>query len=433
MVTRRQALGVVAGMVASGRALPVLGQGRPKVVVIGGGPGGGTAASRIAKESRGAIEVSLVEPAREFTSCFHSNLVIGGFRTFQSITHPYSRLVTVHGIKLHQQFARSVDRARRTVTLADGTQLAYDRLVVAPGVDFKYDSVPGWGQAHEQVMPHGWKVGSQTKILMQRLAAVPDGGVVVVVAPPMPYRCPPGPYERASMIAHVLKSSGRTRSKVIILDAKTSFAKQALFTEGWHKHYAGMVEWHSKDSHGGLTSVDPASGTVVTAHATFSNASLVNVIPAQKAGKLAFESGLTDATGWCPVEADSMRSKLDPNVFILGDSAIAGDMPKSGYAANSQAKVAAARIRSELIGEKPVPAQYSNTCYSLIAPDDAVKIGARYAPKDGRIAIVDSFVSKTGETDAVRRQTQVENLGWYTGLVADMFADYFGSMSFKPL
>lgn len=430
MTTRRRFLRHTACAVAAAalRPIPVIGQARPRVVVIGGGPGGGTAATRVAKDSSGTVDVVLIEPERNFTSCFHSNLVIGGFRSFESITHPYDRLTDIHGIRVIEQFAASVDRDRRKVTLADGSSVTYDRLVMAPGIELIYESVPGWGKAHEEVMPHGWKAGRQTRIIMERMAAVPDGGVVVVAAPPMPYRCPPGPYERVSMLAHLLKSTGRTRCKIVILDAKPTFAKQALFLDGWQNHYPGMIEWHGPAEHGGLKHLDPATGTVATANWEWKNAALVNVIPAQRAGHIAQASGLTDATGWCPIEAESMRSKIDPNIYVLGDSAAAGDMPKSGYAANSQAKVAAADILHALVGEEPRPVTYSNMCYSLIAADDAVKIGARYVPRDGRITAASAYISTVGETAEVRRQTQVENRGWYSGLVADMFADYFGSL-----
>lgn len=398
----------------------VLGQQKPKVVVVGGGPGGATAARYLAGDSKGAIDVTLVEPARQFVTCFHSNLYLGGLKTLGAITHSYDKLAAA-GVTLIHQAAAAVDRARQQVKLQDGSILAYDRLVLSPGIDLRYDSVPGWGEQHEEVMPHAWKAGRQTELLKQRLDAVPDGGLIVMIAPPNPYRCPPGPYERASVMAQVLKSSGRPTARIVIVDHKESFSKQALFQEGWEKHYPGVIEWLSPQIHDGLKSVDPASGTVVTGFETYRNAALVNVIPAQVAGKIARDAGLTDETGYCPVDAASMKSAKDPSIFVLGDASIAGDMPKSAFAANSQAKVAALIARGELTGAKTFPARYSNTCWSLIAAADVVKVGGSYVARDGKIAASETFISKPGEAADVRKQNQQENLGWYSAMTADIF------------
>lgn len=400
---------------------PALGQAKPKVVVIGGGPGGATAAKYIAKDSAGAIEVTLVEPAKQFVTCFHSNLYLGGFKPLDAITHTYDKLASAYGIKLAHQIADAIDREKRTVRLADGSVLSYDRLVVSPGIDLKYDSVPGWGQAHEETMPHAWKAGKQTEILKARLDAVPDGGLIVMLAPPNPYRCPPGPYERVSMMAHVLKAKGRKGCKIIVLDPKENFSKQALFQEGWEKHYPGMVEWINAKIYETIKSVDPKTNTVETGFEAYKNAALVNVIPAQMAGKIARDAGLADAGGFCPVDPANMKSTKDANIHVVGDACIPGDMPKSAFAANSQAKVAAMMVRGELIKSPTFPARYTNTCWSLIETDDTVKVGGRYEPKDGKIAAVETFVSKTGEKADLRKQTQEENVGWYSGITSDMF------------
>lgn len=422
-LTRRTFLSgsaTAAGALALG-APAVLGQGKPKVVVIGGGPGGATAAKYIAKDSAGAVEVTLVEPARQFVTCFHSNLYLGGFKPIEAITHGYEKLASAYGIKLNHQAAQAIDKDKRSVRLADGSNLAYDRLVLSPGIDLKYDSVPGWGEAHEEAMPHAWKAGKQTQLLKARLDAVPDGGVIVMLAPPNPYRCPPGPYERVSMMAHVLKAAGKTRCKIIVLDPKENFSKQALFQEGWEKHYPRMVEWINAKIYEGIKSVDPKTNTVETGFETYKNAALVNVIPAQMAGKIARDAGLANASGFCPIDPGSMKSANDANIFIVGDACIPGDMPKSAFSANSQAKVAALMVRGELTKSPTFPARYTNTCWSLIETDDTVKVGGRYEAKDGKIAAVETFVSKTGETAAVRKQTQEENIGWYSGITADMF------------
>jgi sulfide dehydrogenase [flavocytochrome c] flavoprotein chain len=400
----------------------VLGQAKPRVVVIGGGPGGATAAKYIAKDSAGAIEVVLVEPAKQFVTCFHSNLYLGGYKTMEQITHSYDKLASTYGIKMNHQAAAAIDREKKQVRLADGSTLAYDRLVVSPGIDLKYDSVPGWSEEHQETMPHAWKAGPQTQLLKSRIDAVPDGGVIVMLAPPNPYRCPPGPYERVSMMAHTLKAAGKTKAKIIVLDPKETFSKQGLFQEGWEKHYPGMVEWINTKIYETIKSVDPKSNTVVTGFETYKNVALVNVIPAQMAGKIARDAGLNNESGFCPVDPANMRSAKDANIYVLGDACIGGDMPKSAFSANSQAKVASMMVRGELIAQPTFPAKYTNTCWSMIESNDTVKVGGRYEAKDGKISAVETFVSKTGETAALRQQTQEENIGWYSGITADMFS-----------
>jgi sulfide dehydrogenase [flavocytochrome c] flavoprotein subunit len=419
--SRRQFLGG-AGALAAASALPcpVFAQGKPKVVVIGGGPGGATAAKYIAKDSAGAIEVTLVEPTKQFVTCFHSNLYLGGFRNFQSITHNYGALGK-YGVKLAHTTAAAIDKDKKTVRLANGTTLPYDRLVIAPGIDIKFDSVPGYSEAAAESMPHAWKPGPQTQLLKKQLEALKDGALIVMVAPPNPYRCPPGPYERASMMAHVLKAKGHKKSKIVILDPKETFSKQALFMEGWQKHYPGMIEWQDPKMHGGVKNVDAKAKAVKTDLAEY-KAQLVNVIPAQMAGKVARDAGLANQTGFCPINPENMKSTMDANIYVVGDACIPGDMPKSAFSANSQAKVAAMMVRGELAKSATFPARYTNTCWSLIETDDTVKVGGTYAAKDGKIAAVETFVSKTGETPELRKQTQQENMGWYSGITADIFA-----------
>ncbi|MGL4637210.1 MAG: FCSD flavin-binding domain-containing protein [Beijerinckiaceae bacterium] len=422
MTNRRDFL-IGGGALSSGLlfAPAILAQAKPRVVVIGGGAGGATAAKYIAKDSEGKIAVTLVEENVNYQTCFHSNLYLGGFREYNSILHDY-RGIQKHGVEVVRARATVIDSDKKEVVLKDGRRLKYDRVVVSPGIDLKYDSVPGWSQAAEEMMPHAWKPGAQTRLLRRRLDAVPNGGNIVMVAPPNPFRCPPGPYERVSMMAHSLKKAGKTRSKIFIIDPKETFSKQGLFQEAWEKHYKGMVEWIGPKIHDGLKSVDPKTGTVVTGFETYKNAALVNVIPAQMAGAIARDSKLTNASGYCPIKPESMQSTVDANVYVLGDAAIAGDMPKSAFSANSQAKVAAMMIRGELTGSRTFPARYTNTCWSLLETDDTVKVGGTFEAKDGKIASVTPFISKTGETAELRKETQAENMGWYAGIIADMFS-----------
>ena len=415
---RRHFLGGVGALAATSFPMPVFAQAKPKVVVIGGGPGGATVAKYVAKD--GGVDVVLVEPASRFTTCFHSNLYLGGFRTWESITHSYDKMVKAHGIKHVRQMAAAVDRAKRTVRLANGTVLPYDRLVISPGIDIKFDSVPGYSEAASEKMPHAWKPGPQTQLLRRQLNSLSDGATIVMIAPPNPYRCPPGPYERVSMMAHVLKAKGHKKSRIVVIDPKEAFSKQGLFVEGWQKHYPGMIEWQDPKMHGGVKNVDAKSMTVKTDLAEY-KAQLINVIPAQMAGKIARDAGLANQSGFCAINPDNMKSAVDGNIYVIGDASIAGDMPKSAFSANSQAKVAAMTIRGELVNARTFPARYTNTCWSLIETDDTVKVGGSYAAKDGKIAAVETFVSKTGESAELRKQTQVENMGWYAGIIADIF------------
>jgi NADPH-dependent 2,4-dienoyl-CoA reductase/sulfur reductase-like enzyme len=417
---RRRFLGGAGALVAAGFPLPALAQAKPKLVVVGGGPGGATIAKYVAKDSNGAIEVTLVEPLRQFTTCFHSNLYLGGFRNWDSMIHSYDALASKYGVKLVHQAAQAIDREKKSVRLADGSQVSYDRLVVAPGIDLKFDSVPGYSEAASETLPHAWKPGPQTQLLKRQLDAVPDGGVIVMIAPPNPYRCPPGPYERVSMMAHVLKAKGNSKARIIVLDPKDAFSKQALFQEGWEKHYPGMVEWQDPKMHGGIKRVDASAMTVETDLASY-KAALINVIPAQMAGKIARDAGLADQSGFCPIDPENMKSKMDTNIFVVGDACIPGDMPKSAFSANSQAKVAAMHVAGDLVKARTFPARYTNTCWSLIETDDDVKVGGSYEPGDGKIKAVTTFVSQKGEPADLRRQNYKESVDWYTSIIGDVF------------
>lgn len=393
---------------------------KPKVIVIGGGAAGATAARYLAKDAGDALDVTLISAAKEYTTCFFSNLYLGDFRSFDSITHSYDKLGSEYGVNVVYGMATGVDRASKTVSMEDGSSMSYDRLVVAPGIDLIYDSVPGYSKKAAEMAPHAWQAGAQTSLLKTKLDGLQNGQDIVMVPPPNPYRCPPGPYERVSMMAHTLKKRGFNDSKIIVLDPKPKFSKQGLFQEGWAKHYEGMIEWYGPDVHGGIVSVDAASGTVETELDTFEGG-LLNVIPKQKAGDIASAAGLTNDTGFCPVVAGSMQSTVDENIYVIGDASIAFAMPKSGFSANSQAKVAAMSIRGSILGTKVFPAKYSNTCWSLIATDDGVKVGAQYGVEEEKIAATSKFISETGEDTALRKTTYEESLGWYDGITSDIF------------
>ena len=380
-----------------------------------------TAARYLAKDAGEQLDITLIEDSENYTTCFYSNLYLGVFRTFDSITHSYDTLASDYGITMIRGRAVDVDRQKREVVMGDGSRVAYDRLLLSPGIDLQYDSVPGYSEADSQLAPHAWQGGPQTELLKQKLEALENGQNIVLVAPPNPYRCPPGPYERVSMMVHMLKSKGFTDSRIYVIDPKPKFSKQALFSEGWTRHYPELIEWFSPEVHGGIIEVDAKAGTVETDLDVFEGA-LLNVIPAQRAGAIAHAAGLTDDSGFCPIEAASMRSTMDENIFVTGDATIAGAMPKSAFSANSQAKVAAMTIRADLLSSRVFPAKYSNTCWSLIATDDGVKVGASYAPaEDGTIHSTTTFISQNGEDDAVRKATYEESISWYSSIVTDMF------------
>ncbi|MFK7945119.1 MAG: FCSD flavin-binding domain-containing protein [Paracoccaceae bacterium] len=418
-LTRRGFLGTTAVAGTALAAPAVLGAARPKVVVIGGGAGGATAARYIAKDSKGAVDVTLIEPQRRYHTCFFSNLAIGGFWDFEKTSHSYDKLASEYGVNVVHDMATGIDRDAKTVTVGSGMKFGYDRLIVSPGIDFVPGSVNGWSLEDQDVMPHAYKGGTQAALLRAQIDAMPEGGTYAMVAPPNPFRCPPGPYERISMVAHVLKEKNPT-AKIIIADPKPKFSKMGLFTAGWESHYAGMIEWIGPDFGGDKVTVNPAT-MEVDIDGEVVKADVCNVIPAMKAGWIAETAGLTNEKGWAPVNAADMSSKMDPNIHVLGDSSQQGDMPKSGFSANSQAKVCAMAVRGALTGSKVFPAKFSNTCWSLIGTDDGVKVGASYEATDEKIAKTDGFISQNGEEASVRKNTYEESIGWYNGITADMF------------
>lgn len=418
-LNRRTFIGTVAATTSALAAPMVMaaGHGRPKVVVVGGGAGGATAARYLAKDSKGEIDVTLIEPTRAYYTCFFSNLYIGGFRDINSIGHTYGTLASI-GINVVHDWAVGVDRDAKTVSLAGGGTVPYDKLVLSPGIDFVEGAVEGWDLSAQNAMPHAYKAGSQSELLRAQIMAMPQGGTFAMVAPPNPYRCPPGPYERVSMVAHLLRETNPT-AKIIVADPKEKFSKMGLFQEGWANNYEGMIDWIGSDFGGGNVSVDPGAMTV-SIDGEVTKVDACNVIPAMKAGRIAHLAGVTDGN-WAPVNAADMSTKADENIYVLGDSSQQGDMPKSGFSANSQAKVCANAIRGALTGSRVFPARFSNTCWSLIDTDNGVKVGATYEATDEKIAKVDGFISATGESAELRKATYEESVGWYDGITADMF------------
>jgi NADPH-dependent 2,4-dienoyl-CoA reductase/sulfur reductase-like enzyme len=387
-------------------------------VVIGGGFAGGTCAREL-KRQLPAAAVTLVEPNATFTACPLSNAVIAGLRDIDAQRFAYEG-VKKAGIAVAQQTATGVDSQTQRVTLGDRSRLGYDRLVVAPGIDLRFDALPGYDERAAEIMPHAWKAGEQTLFLRRQLEAMEDGGTVIISAPANPFRCPPGPYERASLIAYYLKTK-KPRSKLLILDAKDAFSKQRLFQNAWKALYPNL-EWVSLSSGGKVTSVNAQTKMFSTEFGD-QKADVGNVIPPQRAGRIAEAAGIADRSGWCPIDPVTFESKLQPNIHVIGDAAIAGAMPKSAFAANSQAKACAAAVAMLLKGEKPVEPKLINTCYSVIAPDYAISIAGVYHPASGLLADVEGAggVSPIDAPDSFRALEASYAEAWFKTITTDVF------------
>jgi len=391
------------------------------VVVVGGGFGGATAA-RYLKQFAPGLSVVLVEQNRVFHTCPFSNLVLGGLRQISDIAHTYDRLSDSFGVEVVHQRAMALDVATRTVQLADGSGISFEKAVLSPGVDMRWDALAGYDEAASEALPHAWKAGPQTALLRRQLEAMADGETVIIAPPANPFRCPPGPYERASLIAHWLKQN-RPKSKVLILDAKDGFSKQGLFRQAWGQLYPGIVEHVPARDDGRIVNVSASERWVETAFGTRHSGGVINIIPPQWAGAIARDAGLANADGWCPVDPTTFASDMAPDIHVIGDAAIAGQMPKSGFSANSQGKVAAANIVRVLAGEAPVSGSFANTCYSLAAPDYGISVARVYrSTPDGIVGIDGSggLSPMDGGADVRAHEARFAE-GWYASITRDMF------------
>ena len=409
----------VAGASAAVLPLPAIAQGAGgRVVVVGGGFGGATCA-RFIRRIDPRIAVTLVEASPTFTACPFSNLVIVGLRDLKAQEFGYDKLAADQ-VTVQISPATAIDTQGRNVTLGNGASLPYDRLVLSPGIDIRWDGLPGYTEATAERMPHAWKAGEQTLLLRRQLEAMEDGGTVVISAPANPFRCPPGPYERASLIAYYLKTK-KPKSKLIVLDAKDAFSKQGLFQAAWKALYPNL-EWVSLSSGGKVTSVDAGAMTLVTDF-TRHKADVANVIPPQKAGRIAEIAGAADRTGWCPIDPATFESKLQPNIHVFGDASIAGAMPKSAFTANAQAKVCAAAVAKLIAGGKPDDPRLINTCYSLVAPDYGISVAGVYRPADGQLKDVEGSggVSPINAPASTRAAEATFANGWFSTITQEVF------------
>lgn len=431
MLNRRQFLKNTLGIsTLSLGGLPYLAFGAAaKVVVIGGGSGG-VIAARYLRRFDPTLDVTLIERNPQYVTCYGSNEVLAGTRELSDITFGYDSL-RKQGINVVIDTVTQIDFEKHNVK-TQNSKFLYDKLVVSPGTDLKWNALAGYNETVAKDIPHAWKAGEQTRILRQQLSDMKDGGLVVISAPANPFRCPPGPYERASLIAQYLQRH-KPKSKILILDAKSTFSKQELFTQGWEKLYGygtanSLIEWRGQQDQGTVIKVDAASKTVTTEMDDTIKADVLNIIPPQTAGKLALDNGLANASGWCPVDFHTMASLQHPHVHVIGDAAIAGAMPKSAHAANSQAKVCAAAIVASL-QDIPLPeASFVNTCYSLIGDDYGISIagvfnvGKNDEGKPSIIAVKDAGGVSPKDATAEFRQHEADYAHrWYRNITQEMF------------
>ena len=417
--TRREVGGLIAASAALLAAPTVLrAQTTARVIVIGGGFGGASCA-RALRQADAKLEVTLVEANKTFTSCPQSNEVIAGLREINAQYFGYDK-IAAEGVRVVLQAAAAIDAPAHKVTLADGATLAYDRLVLAPGIDIDFTALQGYDEAASALMPHAYKAGEQTLLLRQQIEAMPDGGTVAIAVPANPSRCPPAPYERASLIADYLKTY-KPKSKVLILDAKDSFSQQKLFEQAWNELYAGMIERIPLSQGGRVTGVEIATRTVVTEFGNY-NPDVANIIPPQKAGRIAALAAAADRTGWCPIDAATFASKLLPDVHVIGDACLGGGIPKSAGAAQAQGKACAAVIVRDLTGRSSEPPPLTGICYSLVAPNTAFSLSGVYQPKGDLFAEVEG--GRTSSLDAPRSARAAEAdaaTAWFKALTHDAF------------
>jgi NADPH-dependent 2,4-dienoyl-CoA reductase/sulfur reductase-like enzyme len=418
-VTRRDAvLGITASTTLLAMPAVARAQSGARVIVIGGGFGG-AAAARTLKRLDAKFDVTLVEPNKVFTACPFSNEVIAGLREIEAQQFGYDR-IAAEGVTIAAQASAGIDPQARKVVLADGTSLNYDRLVLAPGIDFRFDALPGYDEAASSKMPHAWKAGEQTLLLRKQLEAMEDGGMVAIAVPANPSRCPPAPYERASLIAHYLKTK-KPRSKVLVLDAKDNFSQQKLFERAWKELYGEMIERVALSQGGRITSVDASTNAIVTEFGNYTP-QVANVIPPQRAGNIAKIAGAADHTGWCPINPASFESKLVPNIHVIGDACLGGGIPKSASAASAQGRACAAAIVNLLSGKAPEAPRLTGVCYNIVAPGYAFSLAGNYQPKDDIFAEVEG--GATSPVDApreVRAREAIDAKNWFQTITADAF------------
>jgi NADPH-dependent 2,4-dienoyl-CoA reductase/sulfur reductase-like enzyme len=392
---------------------------RARIVIVGGGFGGASAARLLATLLPSAT-VTLIDANARYTACPFSNLVLGTDRPLSEQEFGYDGLRQL-GVNVVTALVTDVDPVARTISVQSSETLSYDRLILSPGIDFRWNAIEGYDEAAAERLPHAWKAGAQTRLLRDQLEALENGQNVIMSVPPAPFRCPPGPYERACMIAHYLKAR-KPNSKLIILDAKDSFSKMPLFQEAWAEHYSEHLEWRGASEDGTVSRVDANASRVETDFESFT-APVINIIPPQKAGLLADRAGVSDATGWCPIEPLAFESTLQSNIHVIGDATIAAPMPKSAFSANLQAKVCAFGIARLVSGFQPQSTVLANTCYSFTTPDEAVSIAGVYSNDNKALESISGAggVSPLGAEKSLREAEAMQARSWFETITTGAF------------
>ena len=412
---------VLAAMAASallpGRTLAA--EPNYRLVVVGGGFAGATL-ERSVKRLSPEITVVLIEARERYVSWPMSNLVIAGRRSLAAQTFDYRGLEAA-GVEVVRGMAVDVDATKQCVRLQGGVTIDYDRLVLAPGVMLNFDQLSGMSEQGAEKMPHAWQAGAQTTLLRRQIEAMPDDGLVVISVPAAPYRCPPGPYERASLITSYLKQN-KPKAQILILDSNERFSKQALFQQGWKHLYGDRIRWQSASNDGRVIRVEPDAMRLHTDFATHTP-DVANIIPPQQAWLIAHRAGVADASGWCPVNSLSFESRLQPNIHVIGDAAIAAPMPKSAFAANAQAKVCAIALVRLFRGMQPQSTVLANTCYSYLEPNSAISISGAYRTQDGQFA---SIAAAAGASplippEGLQAQEALHAADWFRAITQETF------------
>lgn len=418
-VTRRNAVfGITMAAATLARPSISRAQSTGRVVVVGGGFGG-AACARALKRAQADLQIILIEPNAVFTSCPFSNEVIAGLRDIDAQQFGYDK-IAADGITVIGQAVAAIEPQQRSLLTADGVALPYDRLVLSPGIDFHLEALPGYDEAASEKMPHAWKAGAQTLLLRRQLEAMDDGGTVVIAIPANPSRCPPAPYERASLIAHYLKTK-KPRSKVLVLDAKDNFSQQRLFEKAWKELYGDMIERIGLSQGGRVTSVDAATKTIVTEFGNYTP-DVASVIPPQRAARIAEIAGAADHTGWCPIDPVTFESKLVKNIHVIGDACLGGGIPKSASAASAQGKACATAIVALLAGRAPEAPRLTGACYNTVAPGYGFSLAGNYQPRGDIFAEVEG--GATSPVDApreLRAREAAEAERWFQTITADTF------------
>ena len=396
-----------------------LGGAKPRVVVLGGGAGGASVASYLARNFKN-FDITLIEANRQYTACFFASRYLGGMRPLADVTFGYQTLAANNDISVIHATATGIDGVKKAVILSNGARVSYDRLIAAPGIGFKYDLIDGYDEKTAEMFPHAYQADAQVTTLKKQLDAMEDGGVFAISSPPRPYRCPPAPYERAAMVAYYMKNH-KPRSKILILDAKDEFPMSEVMSEVWERFYADMIEWIPAEFGGNIRAFDAKAKTLISAEEKFT-ADVVNIIPAQHAGPIAHAAGLTDNTGYCPVNSLTFESKFVPGVHVIGDAIDPGDMSKSAFSANSQARYCAAVVGATLTGKTPPKLPLTNTCFFVAAKDHGLKLGGTYKPSPQGLTGLSGYLSQIGEDDATRRQTANDGDAWFAAVIKEMFS-----------